>query len=177
MGLRQDLHQHGLSQAVEGHHHRQAAAELGDQAELNEVPRLHQAQQGVFLFVVRGRVAAVSLVALVRFRGSSSALAAQCGGSKTQVLWTQQSVIVYGQLHSMGLPNPGTHTGGSKTQVLWTQQSVIVYGQLHSGGSQTQLLWTQHSYCKDSFTAWGSKTQVLWTEQSAIVYGQLHNWG
>lgn len=67
VGLRQDLHQHGFGQAVEGHHHRQAAAELRDQAELDEVPRLHQAQQGVFLFVVRGRVTAVGLVALVCF--------------------------------------------------------------------------------------------------------------
>ena len=119
VGLRQDLHQHGLSQAVEGHHHGQAAAELGDQAKLDEVPRLHQAQQGVFLFVVRGRVAAVGLVALVCFRGSSSALAAQCGGSKTQVLWTQQSVIMYGQLHSMGLPNPGT-VDTAVSHSVWT---------------------------------------------------------
>lgn len=88
----QNLDKHVLGQAVEGHHHRQAAAELGDEAKLDQVSSLHQPQQGVAFFVVGGGVVALHLVTLVSLRGRSPSLAVERWGSKTQILRRENSM-------------------------------------------------------------------------------------
>ena len=87
-GRGEDLDEHVLGEAVEGHDDGQPAHELGDHAELDEVARLHLAQQRVALLVVLGGGHALRLVLEVGHGRSPPALARRGRRAETQVLGT-----------------------------------------------------------------------------------------
>lgn len=89
--LRQDSHQRVLVQAVQRDHHGQAADELRDHPELDQVSGLYVLQQTVLLLDLRHRVRLAAGVGQVRGGGGAAPFPQVGGRSKSQVLKGHQT--------------------------------------------------------------------------------------